>query len=84
MCRLFIGIIKLYQMLISPLLGPNCRFHPTCSHYAIEAIAKHGVLKGGYLSVRRLIKCHPLHKGGLDPVPETSDKQCNIDENIER
>ena len=84
MRRLFIGIIKLYQMLISPLLGPNCRFHPTCSHYAIEAIAKHGVLKGGYLSVRRLIKCHPLHKGGLDPVPEIKDKQCNIDENIER
>jgi len=84
MRSLFIGIIKLYQILISPLLGPNCRFHPTCSHYAIEAIAKHGVLKGGYLSVRRLIKCHPLHEGGLDPVPETSDKQCNIDENIER
>ena len=74
MRSLFIGIIKLYQILISPLLGPNCRFHPTCSHYAIEAIAKHGVLKGGYLSVRRLIKCHPLHEGGLDPVPETSDK----------
>jgi len=67
---LFIGIIKLYQILISPLLGPNCRFHPTCSHYAIEAIARHGVLKGGYLSVRRLIKCQPLHEGGFDPVPE--------------
>jgi putative membrane protein insertion efficiency factor len=82
--RLFIGIIKLYQILISPILGPNCRFHPTCSHYAIEAIAKHGVIRGGYLSMRRLIKCHPLHEGGLDPVPETNDKQCNIDENIER
>ena len=84
MRSLFIGIIKLYQILVSPLLGQNCRFHPTCSHYAIEAIAKHGVIKGGYLSVRRLIKCQPLHEGGLDPVPETSDKQCNIDENIER
>ena len=84
MRSLFIGIIKLYQILISPLLGPNCRFHPTCSHYAIEAIARHGVLKGGYLSVRRLIKCQPLHEGGLDPVPETNEKQCNIDENIER
>ena len=84
MRSLFIGIIKLYQILISPLLGPNCRFHPTCSHYAIEAIAKHGVIRGGYLSVRRLIKCHPLHEGGLDPVPETNDKKCNIDENIER
>jgi putative membrane protein insertion efficiency factor len=82
--RLFIGVIKLYQILISPLLGPNCRFHPTCSHYAIEAIARHGVLKGGYLSVRRLIKCQPLHEGGLDPVPEKNDKQSHIDENIER
>jgi putative membrane protein insertion efficiency factor len=81
---LFIGIIKLYQILISPLLGPNCRFHPTCSHYAIEAIAKHGVFKGGYLSVRRLIKCQPLHEGGLDPVPEKKDKQSHIDDNIER
>ena len=84
MRRLFIGIIKLYQLLISPLLGPNCRFHPTCSHYAIEAIARHGVLKGGYLSVRRLIKCQPLHEGGLDPVPEKKDKQSHIDDNIER
>jgi len=81
---LFIGIIKLYQILISPLLGPNCRFHPTCSHYAIEAIAKHGIVKGGYLSVRRLIKCQPLHEGGFDPVPEKNDKQSHIDENIER
>ena len=70
----FIGFIKLYQWLISPLLGPSCRFHPTCSHYAIEAIEKHGVFKGGYLSVRRLIKCQPLHEGGLDPVPEKKDK----------
>ena len=84
MRSLFIGIIKLYQILISPLLGPNCRFHPTCSHYAIEAIARHGVLKGGYLSVRRLIKCQPLHEGGFDSVPEKNDKQSHIDENIER
>ena len=84
MRSLFIGIIKLYQILISPLLGPNCRFHPTCSHYAIEAIAKHGIVKGGYLSVRRLIKCQPLHEGGLDPVPEKKDKQSHIDDNIER
>ena len=84
MRSLFVGIIKLYQILISPLLGPNCRFHPTCSHYAIEAIARHGVLKGGYLSVRRLIKCQPLHEGGFDPVPGQNDKQSHIDENIER
>jgi putative membrane protein insertion efficiency factor len=53
------------------LLGSNCRFEPTCSAYATEAIKKHGVLKGGYLSFRRLIKCHPFHEGGYDPVPDT-------------
>lgn len=84
MRRLFIGFIKLYQTFISPLLGANCRFHPTCSHYAIEAIDKHGVVKGGYLSALRLIKCQPFHEGGIDPVPEKKDKQSNIDENIER
>jgi len=76
---LFIGLIKAYQYLISPFLGPSCRFHPTCSHYAIEAISEHGVLKGGYLSVRRIIKCHPLHEGGHDPVPTKQDKPLNTD-----
>ena len=75
----FIGLIKTYQYLISPLLGPSCRFHPTCSCYAIEAISEYGVLKGGYLSVRRIIKCHPLHEGGHDPVPSRQDKPLNID-----
>jgi putative membrane protein insertion efficiency factor len=76
---LFVGLIKAYQYLISPLLGPSCRFHPTCSHYAIEAISEYGVLKGGYLSVRRIIKCHPLHEGGHDPVPSKQEKPLNID-----
>jgi uncharacterized protein len=76
---LLIGLIKAYQYLISPFLGPSCRFHPTCSHYAIEAISEHGVLKGGYLSVRRIIKCHPLHEGGHDPVPTRQDKPLNTD-----
>jgi putative membrane protein insertion efficiency factor len=76
---LFIGLIKAYQYLISPLLGPSCRFHPTCSHYAVEAISEYGVLKGGYLSVRRIIKCHPLHEGGHDPVPSKQEKPLNID-----
>jgi len=76
---LLIGLIKAYQYLISPFLGPSCRFHPTCSHYAIEAISEHGVLKGGYLSVRRIIKCHPLHEGGHDPVPTRKDKPLNTD-----
>ena len=79
MRSLLIGLIKAYQYLISPFLGPSCRFHPTCSHYAIEAISEHGVLKGGYLSMRRIIKCHPLNEGGHDPVPEKQNKPFNID-----
>ena len=79
MRSLLIGLIKVYQYLISPFLGPSCRFHPTCSHYAIEALSEHGVLKGGYLSVRRIIKCHPLHEGGHDPVPTKQDKPLNTD-----
>jgi putative membrane protein insertion efficiency factor len=68
--HLFIGLIKLYQLCLSPLIGPSCRFHPTCSYYAIEAIKHHGCVIGGWLSVKRILKCHPLHPGGLDPVPE--------------
>lgn len=71
MRRLILGLIRIYQLTLSPLLGSNCRFEPTCSAYATEAIKKFGVLKGGYLSFRRLIKCHPFHKGGYDPVPDT-------------
>ena len=71
MRRLILGLIRIYQLTLSPLLGSNCRFQPTCSAYATEAIKKFGVLKGGYLSFRRLIKCHPFHKGGYDPVPDT-------------
>lgn len=71
MRRLILGLIRIYQLTLSPLLGSNCRFQPTCSAYATESIKKHGVLKGGYLSFRRLIKCHPFHEGGYDPVPDT-------------
>lgn len=68
--RLALLPIQLYRRLISPLKPqPSCRFHPTCSAYAAEAIAVHGVLKGLYLAVKRLLKCHPFHPGGLDPVP---------------
>jgi hypothetical protein len=63
------ALIRLYQWTLSPLLGPRCRFHPTCSHYAYEAIGRHGVLRGGWLAVKRIGRCHPWHPGGLDPVP---------------
>ncbi len=63
-------IIKGYQKWLSPLLGPNCRFNPTCSSYAIQAINMHGAAKGSWLSVKRIVKCHPLHSGGNDPVPD--------------
>lgn len=63
-----IFIIRVYQLLISPLKKPTCRFYPTCSHYAIQAVEKHGVFKGTRMALARLIKCHPFHPGGYDPV----------------
>lgn len=63
------GCIRIYQKLISPLFPPSCRFYPTCSAYAYEAIKKHGPVKGFFLSVKRIVRCHPFHKGGFDPVP---------------
>lgn len=64
-----VALIRAYQILLSPLLGPRCRFHPSCSQYAIEALQRHGVVKGGWLALRRIGRCHPLHPGGHDPVP---------------
>jgi len=64
-----IVLIKLYQWIISPLLGPKCRFTPTCSQYALEALKKYGPLKGGWLSLRRISRCHPWGGHGVDPVP---------------
>lgn len=61
--------IRLYQWLISPLLPPSCRFYPSCSRYSYEAVDRYGLLKGGALSARRILKCHPFHPGGNDPVP---------------
>jgi uncharacterized protein len=63
------SLIRLYRYALSPLLGPNCRFYPSCSCYAEEALNAHGVLRGGWLSVRRILRCHPWHPGGYDPVP---------------
>ncbi|WP_295444631.1 membrane protein insertion efficiency factor YidD [uncultured Thiodictyon sp.] len=69
MGRILIWLVRLYQLVISPMIGPHCRFYPSCSQYAIEAIESHGLLKGVYLALRRLSRCHPWHPGGLDPVP---------------
>lgn len=63
-------LLRAYKRLISPLLPPACRFYPTCSEYAAQAIAKHGLARGGILAAKRLVKCNPLHPGGFDPVPE--------------
>lgn len=75
-----IGLLRVYQYTLSPLLGPRCRFWPSCSHYAVEAIQVHGPIKGGWLTCRRLVKCHPGHPGGLDPVPGgPSERLCQDD-----
>jgi len=68
--KLLIKAVHGYQLVLSPLLGPRCRFYPTCSHYAIEAIERFGAAKGSWLTAKRLLKCHPLHPGGDDPVPQ--------------
>lgn len=70
MKRLALFAIRGYQRLISPILPSACRFDPTCSHYSYEAVEKHGVLRGGWLAIRRLARCHPLHAPGYDPVPK--------------
>ncbi|MFV9510301.1 membrane protein insertion efficiency factor YidD [Tepidibacillus sp. LV47] len=70
MKRFLLSLIRFYQKFISPIKPPTCRFYPTCSHYAFEAIEIHGPIKGGWLSVKRISKCHPFHPGGYDPVPK--------------
>lgn len=68
--RAALSIIRLYQLTLSPFIGNQCRFYPTCSHYAADAVATHGVCRGSWLALRRLLRCHPFHPGGVDPVPE--------------
>jgi putative membrane protein insertion efficiency factor len=61
--------VRAYQMVLSPLMPPACRYYPSCSNYAIEALEKHGAWRGGWMAVRRILRCHPFHPGGFDPVP---------------
>ena len=64
-----VALVRAYQLLVSPLLPPSCRFHPSCSAYAAEALRRHGAARGGWLAVKRLARCHPFCEGGIDPVP---------------
>ena len=66
---ILILLIRFYRSFISPLFPPSCRFHPTCSQYCLEAIQEFGALRGSYLGVKRVLKCHPFHPGGYDPIP---------------
>jgi uncharacterized protein len=66
--RIIVGLIRLYQRFVSPLLPPSCRFSPSCSQYALIAVQKHGVVKGGVMAAWRILRCNPLSKGGFDPV----------------
>lgn len=69
--RVAAKIVRGYQLVISPVLGPRCRFHPTCSEYSREALQRFGLLRGGWLSIRRIVRCQPFCEGGYDPVPDS-------------
>lgn len=64
-----VWLVRAYQLAVSPFLPPSCRFHPSCSHYAIEALERHGPMRGVWLAIKRILRCHPWHPGGHDPVP---------------
>lgn len=74
MQRLLISLIRAYRTILSPLFGPTCRFQPTCSRYAIEAIERFGPGHGSWLALKRILRCHPLHPGGYDPVPAATQE----------
>ncbi len=79
-----IGLVKLYQVTLSPLLGPRCRYWPSCSHYTLEALRVHGTLQGGWLAARRILRCHPGCEGGIDPVPGgPSEALCRADPELD-
>ncbi len=75
MRAVLMALIKGYQVLISPVIGPRCRFIPTCSHYAAEAVERYGAARGGWLAVRRIARCHPFCAGGYDPVPDDRPRE---------
>ncbi len=77
--RIVVLPIRFYRLFLSPLKPRTCRFEPTCSKYALEAILSHGVLRGSYLASRRILRCHPFHAGGYDPVPPTREQKSRID-----
>ena len=79
--QIAVFLLKIYQWVISPLLGPRCRFYPSCSQYAVEALNQHGLLAGGALSLKRLCKCHPGHPGGIDEVPGNQAPVNNVSTN---
>jgi putative membrane protein insertion efficiency factor len=74
MSRLLVWILRAYQLVLSPMLGQNCRFYPSCSSYAIEALQVHGAARGSLLAARRVCRCHPWNEGGVDPVPPKADQ----------
>ena len=74
MKKILILLIRFYQKFISPMFPAKCRFYPTCSQYTLEAIKEHGAIKGTYLGIKRILKCHPFHEGGYDPVPKKENK----------
>ncbi len=77
MRKILIAIIRLYQYAISPYLPPSCRYTPTCSSYAVEAISRFGIFRGGWMALRRVGRCHPWHEAGYDPVPELPEEPVN-------
>lgn len=79
MTALLVALVRAYRRVISPLLGPRCRFAPTCSAYALEALTTHGARRGGWLAVRRIARCHPFNAGGHDPVPPARSSSATMD-----